>query len=84
MKNERITVRFSEDEMSEIIRNAEVHGCNSSEYVRKCVKGAIYNQHIPADEVSSVLHKLCVNSEFIKNKRLLKIIQEAAEKWSLL
>ena len=54
MKNERITVRFSEDEMSEIIRNAEVRGCNSSEYVRKCVKGAIYNQHIPADEVRSV------------------------------
>lgn len=82
-KTEKLTVRFSPEEIAQIEAAAKRFGYTASEFVRFCAMDQVKRRSIPLPEAAKLMHRLRCDKYVRKSDELMRYLKEVSEKWYL-
>ena len=81
MKNreEKITIRVSQEELEILREKAKIYDGNVSKFARACMEGVIRENTISKAQIIWFLHKILSDPELKKSKKLQQYCKEVFE-----
>lgn len=80
LKDSKVTVRFSEQELEKIQTYAAKYDLTVSAFIRFSTMEAVKNASIPERWLLMVLHRILISKSVQKDKELLKFLEEVRKK----
>lgn len=80
LKDTKVTVRFSEQELEKIQAYAAKYDLTVSAFIRFSAMEAVKNASIPERWLLMVLHRILISKSVQRDKELLKFLEEVRKK----
>lgn len=80
LKDSKVTVRFSEQELEKIQTYAAKYDLTVSAFIRFSAMEAVENASIPERWLLMVLHRILISKSVQRDKELLKFLEEVRKK----
>ena len=80
LKDSKVTVRFSEQELEKIQAYAAKYDLTVSAFIRFSAMEAVENASIPERWLLMVLHRILISKSVQRYKELLKFLEEVRKK----
>lgn len=80
LKDSKVTVRFSEQELEKIQAYAAKYDLTVSAFIRFSAMEAVENASIPERWLLMVLHRILISKSVQRDKELLKFLEEVRKK----
>lgn len=82
-KTEKLTVRFSPEELAQIEAAAKRFDYTASEFVRFCAMDQVKRRSIPLPEAAKLMHRLLCDKNVRRSEVLIHDLKEVSRKWHL-